>query len=116
MSATSTYSPPEGEIALSGPVSRPELGTLPIRGDLAHIALAGRYLVPHYIQPQPRRIGADSARLLCAPQNDSQTIQMLAPGTMFEALDFAGKWCWGCLGPDGPTGYVETAQLAPIGQ
>ena len=65
MSATSTYSPPEGEIALSGPVSRPELGTLPIRGDLAHIALAGRYLVPHYIQPQPRRI-ARSALLRSA--------------------------------------------------
>jgi hypothetical protein len=34
------YPLPQGQLSLAGPVDRPAVGTLPIRGDLAHIALA----------------------------------------------------------------------------
>jgi hypothetical protein len=40
----------------------------------------------------------------------------LAPGSAFEVLDHAGAWSWGCVGPDGPTGYILTEHLAPTDQ
>ena len=46
---------PQGPFALSGPVPRPAPG-LPLRGDVAHIGLAGKYFVPHYAVPQPRAV------------------------------------------------------------
>ncbi|MXO74606.1 hypothetical protein GRI40_05135 [Altererythrobacter aerius] len=104
---------PTGQLSLSGPVARPAVGTLPIRGDLAHIALADRYLVAHYVAPQPRSVGNEGATLLCQPRPGSEEVATLEPGQAFEALDYAGDWCWGCCGPEGPTGYVPTAHLAP---
>ena len=118
MTETGQYPPPaydlpDGQLSLSGPVVRPAVGTLPIRGDLAHIALAEGYLVAHYVVPQPRTIGASGAALLCLPRDGSDQVDHLAPGTLFEALDYSGDWCWGCLGPRGPTGYLRIAELAP---
>jgi hypothetical protein len=107
------YPLPEGQLSLAGPVARPAIGTLPIRGDLAHIALANRYLVAHYVVPQPRRIGAEGATLLCHPREGSEPVTELAPGEAFEALDYSGEWCWGCRGPEGPSGYLRTAALEP---
>lgn len=112
MTETGVYPIPEGQLSLAGPVARPATGTLPIRGDLAHIALASRYLCAHYVVPQPRTIGAAGATLLCQPRIGSDPVTDLAPGTAIEALDYAGSWCWGCLGPDGPSGYLAIDQLA----
>ena len=44
-SDASKYSVPGGNIGLKGPVAKPAPGTVPLRGDLAHIALAGIH--PH---------------------------------------------------------------------
>lgn len=107
------YPLPQGQLSLTGPVNRPSVGTLPIRGDLAHIALADTYLVANYVMPQPREIGPEGASLLCLPREGSDEVVRLAPGTAFEALDYAGDWCWGCLGPQGPSGYLPIAALAP---
>lgn len=112
MNTTGEYPLPEGQLSLGGPVERPAPGTLPIRGDLAHIALARRYLVAHYVVPQVRTVGAEGAALLSQPREDSEAVAQLAPGTALEALDYAGDWCWGCCGPEGPTGYLPTAALA----
>lgn len=111
MTTTGAYDLPEGQLCLSGPVERPIAGTLPIRGDLAHIALAHRFLVAHYVVPQPRRIGEAGAELLRQPGGGGEPIARLEPGADFEALDYAGDWCWGCCGPEGPTGYLRTALL-----
>lgn len=91
---------------------RPESGTLPLRGDMAHIALAERFLVPHYVQPHRRRIGSEGGQLRRNPQAEGEIVLLLTPDTLFEALDYAGGWCWGCLGPDGPAGYVPLSALA----
>jgi hypothetical protein len=112
VSTTGAYQLPEGDVSLSGPVDRPAPGTLPIRGDLAHIALARRYLVAHYVVPQARRIGGAGAPLLLQPSDEAQPVALLDPDSDFEALDYSGEWCWGCCGPDGPTGYLRTALLA----
>jgi hypothetical protein len=106
------YDLPKGLLALDGPIARPAPGTLPIRGDLAHIALARRYLVAHYVVPQVYRIGPEDTELKLTANPESETVTMLPAGSAFEILDHAGAWSWGCVGPEGPTGYVLSAQLA----
>ncbi|MEW4448598.1 hypothetical protein [Qipengyuania sp. JC766] len=113
MNDAQPYTVPEGPLKLGGPISTPEKGTLPIRGDLAHIALADRFLVAHYVVPQMVSIGDNGASLHLSARDDSDTIAELAPGATFEALDFAGSWCWGCCGAEGPTGYIRKDRLAP---
>ncbi len=109
------YTVPHGVLGLAGPVEKPAPGTLPLRGDLAHIALAGRYLAAHYVIPQIRAVGAAGARLRLVPRADSEAFVTLAPGSRFELLDVAGEWVWGCPGPQGPAGWCRGYELAPAG-
>ncbi|MGB3753767.1 MAG: SH3 domain-containing protein [Parerythrobacter sp.] len=102
---------PHGTIALAGPVARPAAGTLPLRGDLAHIALASRYLVPVYAMPTISTVADQPVDLRLQPQLDAKTITRLAAGSRFELLDTAGNWSWGCVGPDGPSGWVPADAL-----
>jgi len=111
---TGQYQIPGHQLSLSGPVTRPAVGTLPIRGDLAHVALAERYLVQNYVIPQPRQVGSEGGVLLCHPRVGSDEVARLKPNTAFEALDYAGDWCWGCCGPEGPSGYLSIAMLVPL--
>lgn len=112
VSENGAYPIPEGQLSLAGPVARPAVGTLPIRGDLAHIALANRYLCAHYVVPQSRTIGLAGTTMLCQPRDGSDAVMELPAGAALEALDYAGPWCWGCLGPEGPSGYFKIADLA----
>ena len=111
MSGDKSYQVPEGPLCLSGPLARPAPGTLPLRGDLAHIALAGTHLAAHYVIPQERFIGDAGAEVHLMPRDDSEVTHKITAGTRFEVLDVAGKWVWGCLGPEGPSGYVLAEQL-----
>lgn len=97
---------------LSGPAPRPDPARVPLRGDLAHIALAGRYFVPHYAAPQPRTIADGGAAVLAAAEEDAEVLARLDPGATFDVLDVAGGWAWGCVAPDGPVGYVALDRLA----
>lgn len=107
------YAVPQGVLGLKGPVEKPAPGTLPLRGDLAHIALAGSHLAAHYVIPHRREVGAGGARLRLTPRDDSETFAELAPGSRFELLDVAGEWVWGCPGPQGPSGWCRASELAP---
>ena len=104
------YEVPSGQLALSGPVVRQDHGSLPIRGDIAHIALADRYLVAAYVVPLERTLVTTGA-LHVQPREDAEVVGILEAGTRFEVLDIAGAWAWGCLGPEGPTGYLPLAAL-----
>ncbi|MFL0672480.1 MAG: hypothetical protein ACJLS3_13970 [Erythrobacter sp.] len=106
------YGVPDGVLGLVGPVAKPAPGTLPLRGDLAHMALAGTHLAAHYVIPHPRIIAAAGANLHLAPREDAAVHHHLPAGTAVELLDIAGEWAWVCLGPQGPSGYCLTAQLA----
>ena len=75
---TTDYQPPAGQVGLTGPVTRPAPGTLPLRGDLAHLALAGRFLVPHYAVPRARAVGPEGAPLHLAADGSSDTLAQLA--------------------------------------
>ena len=85
---------------------------MPVRGDLAHIRLAGRVFVPHYAVPMPRKIAAGGAALVRAMQEGADVLDQLPGGTLFNVLDLAGQWAWGQVGNDGLVGYVPIAALA----
>lgn len=102
---------PQGQLALTGPGPRTEDGQFPVRGDLAHVRLAGRYFVPHYAAPMPHRVGQAGTVLRAAPADDGDELCLLEMGSTFDVLDIAGGWCWGELGEGGPVGYVERAAL-----
>ncbi|WP_246021515.1 SH3 domain-containing protein [Alteraurantiacibacter aquimixticola] len=104
----------QGPFVLNGPVVRPDPSRLPLRGDLAHIGLAGKYFVPHYAVPQPRTVMPGGAPLLGAPQEDAKELCTLMEGDSFELLDITGQWAWGCLSLEGPVGYVHVDRLEPV--
>jgi hypothetical protein len=99
---------------LRGPVERPDESRVPIRGDLAHVGLAGRHFVPHYAVPQPRSVMPGGTTLLSAPRADAAPVAALAEGESFELLDITGQWAWGCLSLEGPVGYVHIDHLEPV--
>ena len=103
----------QGPFALSGPVERPHGAGLPLRGDLAHIGLAGRHFVPHYAVPQPRAVMPGGASLRATPSEEAEELCVLAEGDSFELLDITGSWAWGCLSLAGPSGYVHIDRLEP---
>lgn len=106
------YTVPEGVLGLKGPVEKPAPGTLPLRGDLAHMALAGSHLAAHYVIPHIRAVGAGGAGLRLTPRADAEVFVELAPASRFELLDVAGEWVWGCPGPHGPAGWCRASELA----
>ena len=99
---------------LSGPLNRAGIDVLPVRGDLAHIGLAGRCFVPHYAAPQPRVVMPGGASLHVAPDSSSRELCAMLEGESFEVLDVTGDWAWGCLSLDGPTGYVRADRLEAL--
>lgn len=104
------YCVPTGDLGLKGPVERPAPGTLPLRGDLAHIALAGTHLAAHYVIPGHALVTAEAAMRALA-REDSEPVMVLERGTALEVLDLGEEWVWCCLGPAGPSGYVRTRAL-----
>lgn len=107
---------PEGTYALSGPSVTAEAGHLAVRGDLAHIKLAGLYFAPHYAVPMPHRVGPGGALLRKTEGSDAEIVCELPEGTNFDMLDISGKWAWGqttggSFGSDGPVGYVALTEL-----
>ena len=107
------YAVPKGVLGLAGPVEKPAPGTLPLRGDLAHMALAGVHLAAHYVIPHVRMVGDAGAGLRINPRADADVFAELPAGSRFELLDVAGEWAWGCPGPQGPSGWCRASDLAP---
>jgi len=113
--ATASYEPhTQGPYLLAGPQDRPVPGALPLRGDLAHIALAGRYFVPHYAVPQPRVAMPGGAPLFASTEPGAEELCTLLEGDSFEVLEISNGWAWGCLSADGPVGYVRLDRLEPL--
>lgn len=102
---------PEGQYGLTGPAEQLDAAHWPVRGDLAHIRLAGRCFVPHYAVPMPRTVVAAGADLLAANRADAEVRDRLAGGTVFNVLDVTGGWAWGQVGEDGLVGYLPVEAL-----
>jgi len=109
--ATARSTIPDGLLALTGPSVTAEAGHLPVRGDLAHIKLAGRYFVPHYAVPVAYPVRNSGATLRAAARAEADPIETIPARASFDVLDIAGAWAWGQYGEDGPVGYVLLAEL-----
>lgn len=110
---------PGASFALSGPSARLDSARLPVRGDLAHIRLAGKVFVPHYVMPMAHVVNGNGASLHVAGKTDAEVLAQLPTGTLFNVLDITGlgaaAWAWGQVGEDGAVGYVPLAALHPQG-
>ncbi|WP_448996716.1 SH3 domain-containing protein [Novosphingobium sp.] len=104
---------PSGQLQLSRPADRSDKPHLPVRGDLAHIGLAGKYFVPHYAVPMAHGVKADTA-LRAAGKPEGQELRAIAAGEVFDVLDIAGGWAWGQAKTDQLVGYVEFSQLEAV--
>jgi hypothetical protein len=102
---------PTGQLPLSGPSEKLDSAHWPVRGDLAHIRLAGRCFVPHYAVPMVHGVRAGGAVLRRAANTQSEPLGELAAHQTFDVLDIVGDWCWGESGAGGLVGYVPAAQL-----
>ena len=110
--------PAEASFALTGRSAKLDPLTLPVRGDLAHVRLAGKVFVPHYAVPMPHAVVAGGATLRKAAQAGADVLANLAAGTSFDVLDMSGGWAWGELvGANGAAsliGYIPLGELAPL--
>ena len=104
---------PTGQLCLSGPAEKLDSAHWPVRGDLAHIRLAGRCFVPHYAVPMERTIVAAGANLLALNDAAAEVREALSGGTLFNVLDMTGGWAWGQVGEDGFVGYLPLTALEP---
>ena len=104
---------PTGQLCLSGPAEKLDAAHWPVRGDLAHIRLAGRCFVPHYAVPMERKVVPAGAKLFALNSNDSDLRATLGGNSLFNVLDMTGDWAWGQVGDDGFVGYVPIIALSP---
>ena len=104
---------PTGLFAMTGPSITAEPGHLPVRGDLAHIKLAGRYFVPHYAAPMPHKVTGGDVVLRKVADDDAEALEELKAGTVFNVLDVTGGWAWGQVGEEGFVGYLPIDRLTP---
>ena len=102
---------PASQLALTGPSEQLDAAHWPVRGDLAHIRLAGICFVPHYAVPMPHVVSVGSAVLLSAAQDNAEAMGSLASGDLFNVLDMAGGWAWGQQGEQGLVGYLPMTAL-----
>lgn len=104
---------PGMSFTLSGPSERLDPTRLPVRGDLAHIRLAGKVFVPHYVVPLPHLVNGSGAAVHSAARNDAEVLATLPTGSVFQVLDVAGTWAWGQAGSEdgGVIGYVPVDAL-----
>ncbi|MFM5916133.1 MAG: SH3 domain-containing protein [Novosphingobium sp.] len=102
---------PTGQLSLSGPSEKLDAPHWPVRGDLAHVRLAGKVFVPHYVVPMPRSVVPCGAKLFAAGSKDAEVRDTLGGGALFYVLDIAGGWAWGQVGEDGFVGYLPLEAL-----
>lgn len=104
---------PTVQLSLVRPSDRSDKPHLPVRGDLAHIGLAGRYFVPHYAVPMAHVVKT-AATLRGAGKVDGAELRALAAGEVFDVLDIAGGWAWGQAKSDLLVGYVKMSALEAV--
>ena len=104
---------PGTSFSLAGPSAKLDPAHLPVRGDLAHIRMAGKVFVPHYVVPMAHLVNGSGARVLRAGKADAEVLAELPTGTVFNVLDLSGGWAWGQAGEDGVVGYVLASAIHP---
>ena len=83
-----------------------------IRGDLADIALAGKYFAPHYSCPQAFSLRTPRTPIRAKGDIAATAVSELLHGETFQAIDVAGGWAWGYSAHDHYVGYVPAGLLS----
>ena len=104
---------PTGQFVLSSPSEKLDAAHWPVRGDLAHVRLAGKVFVPHYAVPMAHELERD-AELKLAAKAEAETMEAFTAGTRFDVLDMAGGWAWGQICNDGLVGYFPLDALRAL--
>lgn len=110
--------PPINEVAsrksfaLEGPSVAIDPRTQAVRPDLADIRLSDRVFAPHYAAPMTMVVQQPTTLYVTGASN-AEMLAELPAGTIFEALDFAGKSAWGIAVALGLVGYVDRHAIAP---
>ena len=97
--------------AMTGPMKIADPAHTPVRGDLAHVRLAGCYFVPHYAVPMEHKVVPCGAKLYALNSKDAEVREVLGGGALFNVLDVTGGWAWGQVGDDGFVGYLPVEAL-----
>jgi hypothetical protein len=105
---------PTGQLCLAGPSEQLDAAHWPVRGDLAHVRLAGRCFVPHYAVPMPHTVVPHGTKLFAQQNRDAEVREMLGGGAVFNVLDITGDWAWGQVGEDGFVGYLPMEALTAL--
>ena len=100
-----------GPYRLDRPMAKPDPCTVPLRGDVAHVGLAGTYFVPHYAVPVTHVVGPAGAKVCGSNQDGADCRAELEPGSTFDVLDVEGEFAWGCVTMSGPVGWVRLDSL-----
>jgi hypothetical protein len=96
--------------ALAGPSNPPDPDFHAFRKDLADVALAGRVIASHYVEPVQRAI-VIPAVLRSRPADDSDAIGEIGPGDPFLLLDVSLGWAWGYAGETRRVAYLRSEAL-----
>ncbi|MEZ5708507.1 MAG: NlpC/P60 family protein [Blastomonas sp.] len=105
-----------GQFQLKGPQEAFDPRITPIRGDLADIALAGRFFAPHYVVPDIRTCAAVRTMVRGSASPDARALSELLHGEGFALLDISRDWAWGYCTADGYCGYVPLSALTMTGE
>ena len=80
------------------------------RKELADDYLA--YLAETGLRDYSKTPGNRGVMILRRDQGENtEIVRDLSPLQPFELLDVEGNWAWGCLGLEGPVGYVRVGEL-----
>lgn len=81
-----------------------------MRPDLADVRLAEYVFAPHYAAPLVRTV-AVATIMRSARDLASDVVATMAPGDLFEVLEFAGPLAWGIAPAERLVGYLPAAAL-----
>ena len=95
--------------ALTGVAKRPDPTRVPVRGDIAHIRLAGQIFVPHYVVPMAHKVLSGGTAVMASIGKD--VLAQLPEGAAFDVLDMAAGHAWGEIPGMNVVGYVALDQL-----
>ncbi|MDB5451031.1 MAG: cell wall-associated hydrolase [Phenylobacterium sp.] len=87
----------------------------PIRDGIAARSLEGVIAAEVYLDPRPMSCVAPAAGIRRHPDADSEQMDQLLFGEVFEVIEEEGAFLWGQARRDGYVGFVEAAALAPMG-
>ena len=83
----------------------------PMRGALAAASLEGLVAAASYVEPKTRQLTVPSAAIRREPRTESEQMDQLLFGELFDVLEETGGWAFGQARRDGYVGFVEASVL-----